>query len=610
MKFTIVSAFTNNDAQVENLDSVNRLVVPDGVTLDHVIFVDGADFTESANISTTQIPARSHVKRYVVNLPFNTGGPRDGKPGYLCHLINAASSFFIDTDWISFLDEDNLLEPNHLVEIVRSIREKPDAVWGFTLRKVFMNTQIVADTVESMGNIRHTKCGESDFLVDTNCFFMRSETARLVAPIWNTKARSGKLEADRHLFRVLAAEFPDCARTRAHTVKYRLGNRSDSVQMDFFTTSTLPEWSREKKDLYVFFFNNSQTQKVLKPGKKDPLGEWCMTLLEKFETFGMNLINGYSSLLSNTLPTDATCFLVMCDPNHLPLQQLYEKKQSTHRDMTRILYTAEGPNIRHRAQWTKQFLTQFFDKIMTYADFVLDDPDIPSVFCPHNARFLSDTAEFVQNEGKNNGNAVMVLEPRPNTLQYTIDGFPNSFTCLDGLRVDAATGLKDLTVHGRGWKTVTDQMTEDGLDPPKLGGNFGKFDDEKSVISIYKNHDFAVIIENTDAPGYVSEKFMDSLVAGTIPIYYGKSLSKQHDDDILDGKGKFWIDIVDIINFCSDNGIQGALGSRISYYLEKHGYYEPTMIALMKKRICDIREKIVLARGSTRVASIVKSIVD
>lgn len=612
MKFSIVSSFTKNAGQVENLDSVNRLEIPDGVILHHVIFVDGPEFADFANVSLKQVPPQKNVERFIVNLPFNTGGPRDGKPGYLCHLVNAASSFLVDTDWISFLDEDNTLKTNHVAEIVRAIDETPEATWGYTLRTVFDGRGSVDDTVESVGNIRHTICGGSDFLVDTNCVFMRGETARLVSPIWNTKARSGKMEADRHLCRVLMAEFPECARTRCHTVNYRLGNRDDSVKMDFFRGSNLPPWSAKNRDVYVFFFNNEQTQRVLQTREKNPLAEWCLTMLDGFEQNGMNAINGFASLMGNTLPVDATCFLVMCDPNHLPLEKLREKKNSTHRGIRRILYTAEGPNFRHRQQWSKQFLTNYFDCIMTYADFVLDDPDISSVYCPHNARFLSNTKPFVENEGKNNGNVVMVLEPRPNTVSYSIDGFEQKFQCLDGMRIAAANGLDALTVHGAGWKTVIDQFIEDGVEPPILGGNSGKFGDDKSVIDIYKVHDFALIIENTDAAGYVSEKFLDAMIAGAIPIYYGKSVSK-NDDDISDGKGKFWIDISDITAWWHETKPGTAdepLGSQISQFLQKNGYLEPTMIALMKKRVCDAREKIVLSRGSGRVAKVLKSIVD
>ena len=37
-------------------------------------------------------------------------------------------------------------------------------------------------------------------------------------------------------------------------------------------------------------------------------------------------------------------------------------------------------------------------------------------------------------------------------------------------------------------------------------------------LSLYK---FSIAMENSEGQGYVSEKILDSLIAGTIPIYYG-----------------------------------------------------------------------------------------
>ena len=37
-------------------------------------------------------------------------------------------------------------------------------------------------------------------------------------------------------------------------------------------------------------------------------------------------------------------------------------------------------------------------------------------------------------------------------------------------------------------------------------------------LSLYK---FSISMENTEGQGYISEKILDSLMAGTIPIYYG-----------------------------------------------------------------------------------------
>ena len=93
------------------------------------------------------------------------------------------------------------------------------------------------------------------------------------------------------------------------------------------------------------------------------------------------------------------------------------------------------------------------------------------------------------------------------------------------------TGLVDL--YGRGW------------DKYVIGGNLlhylklkklwkGKLDIKDSGMSNYK---FSICYENTDFPGYVTEKIFDSLAAGTIPIYFGS----EHVKDIL--PSELYIDV-------------------------------------------------------------------
>ena len=49
----------------------------------------------------------------------------------------------------------------------------------------------------------------------------------------------------------------------------------------------------------------------------------------------------------------------------------------------------------------------------------------------------------------------------------------------------------------------------------------GKIKDKIEFLSHYK---FSIAMENSDGDGYLSEKIVDSFLAGTIPIYYGDYL--------------------------------------------------------------------------------------
>jgi len=43
----------------------------------------------------------------------------------------------------------------------------------------------------------------------------------------------------------------------------------------------------------------------------------------------------------------------------------------------------------------------------------------------------------------------------------------------------------------------------------------------KNKIIFLSNYKFSIAMENSEGQGYVSEKILDSFLAGTIPIYYG-----------------------------------------------------------------------------------------
>ena len=63
-----------------------------------------------------------------------------------------------------------------------------------------------------------------------------------------------------------------------------------------------------------------------------------------------------------------------------------------------------------------------------------------------------------------------------------------------------------------------------------MGGEYlndagGKVKDKIKFLSSYK---FSLAMENSDGDGYISEKIIDSLLAGTIPIYYGNYLIDEY----------------------------------------------------------------------------------
>jgi hypothetical protein len=600
----IITGATGDPSLTATLESVNRLESDPRLRVEHWIVVDGHTYIDAVEQLCNTTPVSEELTRRVIPLPHNTG--KDGGQ-YLCHRVIAATSYMVpDGWWISVLDQDNQLDPDHLHAIADAMDRVPDARWGYTLRRVTDGTVTIEDVAESMGLIRLTCLGNDripDRLVDTNCYCVRTDLARELAPLWGcTTARNpNDIEADRKVIQTLSRHEPKAWCTRRHTVLYTTSNRDDSVSMSFFTGANTLPWDATKRDLYVFHFGPEQTEMALNPDhpKHQPLAEWCPTMLDDLWT-SWNLINGFENL--HGLPHDAVCLVSLCNPGTVPLDHLRTLKTTTHPAMTRILYTAEGPNIRHQAQWTRAFLTEAADIVLTYSRDVLQDSSIKTVACPHNARFLSDaTVDTVcrENRGPNTGTAAMVLEPRPGKDEYHIDG--TTYHCLDGYRQDIATGFgPTLTVVGHGWDRAIKDMPE-SVPKPTLGYDRPRMTDSKTSVDTLVEHDFAIIVENCDCPGYVSEKIGDALIAGAIPVYDGRNLEWDNatdvpmDIDILRrGKGQWWLDLRDMIHPDSTD----PMGAQIRSWLEKQYFTTEAMIQLLKSRVRDIRREYLLAKGS------------
>ena len=543
------------------------------VRVQHWIIIDGCQFEDSTRKLLGKMPVPmndlSSYAQHVVVLPENTGGS-----GYLCHRINAALPFLINTDYVCFLDEDNAYEPTHLQHLFAAVTER-GARWGHSLRSIVDpdGSVVCMDACESLGAISHTCCGRDDRLIDTNCYLMERCLARELAPLWYVKAREpGRLEADRAICKTLLSHEPTCGISRHHSVRYTVDGRSDSVKKEFFLRGNALFKNLDftnRRDLYVFHFDAHQTSKyIFDATAHQPLVEWCMTMWDEVEG---NLFDGFANM--NHLPHGAICLITMCSPDTLPLALFQDRK-----DLKKIVYTAEGPNIRHATQWTKEFLKVNFDILLTHWAPLLTDPGVQTILAPHNARFLTfprDSTLLRENTGPNTGRVVMVLERRDCLDTYVIDETP--LKCLDGFRETFARGMRDLTVFGNGWNGVPDVTV--GYSMPR------HLDTAHTPIDHYQSADFALILENCDAEGYVSEKFGDALLAGAIPLYWGNPSAAIH---LPPGA------YVDIREFQD--------GSDLQKYLDS---LDTGAILAMKQKVIEGREAWLAERGTGMIATAV-----
>ena len=580
MSVAVITATTGARTLRDTVLSVQKQTI----ATHHYIIVDGAQYEYEARKLLGKIPKNENTKytQHILVLPNNTGGS-----GYLCHRIHGALPWLVNEDYVCFLDEDNMFAPGHVEGLVRAVQETPGARWAHAFRSLIDDEghHICNDSCESLGGVSHTVLHRQDRLIDTNCYLLERELAVQVSPLWNVKARQpDQLEADRQLCQVLLRQEPLYGVSKAYSVLYRVSNRPDSVNADFFKQGNgilgkgVGGYDATKPTVYLFHFDPQHTAEYCHGDcEQDPRGEWCPGMWHGLRS-KYNLVDGFACL--EYIPQKATCLVTMCSPETLPLA--FFKART---DLLKMLYTAEGPNIRHATQWQKDFLKTHFDIILTHWKPLLDCPDIKTFFCPHNARFL----EFPRHEGilcTNKGsqkNVVMVLERRDTLASYDIDG--ERLRCLDCLREHYVTGLTNATVYGNGWAEYCEEHPE-----VTLGYSMPRHLDPSTPIVHYENHDFALIIENCDAEGYVSEKFGDALIAGAIPLYYGNPSAL-----VPLPEGSY----VDIRKFKN--------GSELQRFLD--GLTEDDVLEF-KRRVYEVRQEFLQARGRDCIAQAVETALD
>ena len=479
--------------------------------VEHVIVIDGPQYLDRVQgILSEILPPRKPIHTMV--LPFNVGAG-----GWCGHRVYASIPYLLDSEFVAYLDEDNWYDPDHL-ECLHQKLSQHKTDWAFSLRKIFNKSGefVTNDNCESLGTFSYTLYGGGDFLVDTSCYLFKIDVARVVAPHWMHRARQqNEIEADRAVtlfllnhpsFRGVGSEKPTLNYTASH---------GRAQELFFINGNALTRYDfQRRKLLYVFHFSASKTSDLFgclhKTDRSYALDGWQMTLLRGLKD-KYNLVNGYT--MEPFIAPGSVVYISMCHLQDLPTSTLLRS------DLRKIAYTVESPNVLHQEQWELSFLQKHFDRLLTYWTPMLHDHP-GALFCPHNTHHLDfddprDMALLHTPTKPVGKDVVMVLACRDFEGDYAING--HSLWCLDPLRQTYVEHLKDITVYGVGW----DRYQRNPL--LKVGHTKHPSLDDRSTVDILKDYTFALIIENTNADGYVSEKIYDALIAGCIPIYYGNN---------------------------------------------------------------------------------------
>lgn len=519
VKIGVITATLGRDELKKCISSViDNIIDVDGrhmnVEVTHYIVFDGPE--ASAKRKNFDFELRRHPRIKVIELPFPTGD--EGDYG---HKIIMGLCSLIKDDYVCFLDDDNIFLSNHIYSLY-SLIEKKNLDWAFSLRNFTDRTEKIQDLAESLGpyklieNFSNPNGFPSDSLIDTNCYFMK----RVLALNIKTQFEQ-KFGSDRVVACYLMKYFPNFGCTHLCTVDY--------YTKDFLIFKNFCEKENKVPDpkaIYLFHFDEEHTQKLLDYLKGyqdavDKFGDKAMYhpnfgqyqyQLNMFFGSGLNFVNGFK--LYKYAPKGSVFLVNLLTDKNIP-------EDFFNRLATKIVYTIESPNIRHASQWSVDFLDKFdhifsywkdlsktkVSKKVHYMPFVNKYNLKPLVRGkPIEERSFKINKDFVG--GKPGKSIGMVLENRNFGSKYVINGV--TLTSQDSLRFMYAKYFsEDILCYGESWKDT-------GIDykPTKP-----RFLDQEFVIDLLQNHTFALIIENTDAKGYVSEKVFDALAAGCIPIY-------------------------------------------------------------------------------------------
>ena len=229
MKVSIITPTTGNPYLTDCIASVRAQTYKN---IEHIVVVDGRERWNKAEEILNAAEFPNGVSEHVCVLPYPTGTNR-----YNGHRVYGAATYFADGDYHLWLDDDNMLESNHIESLVQLVQEK-NLDWAFSFRKIVDShgNYLCHDDCESLGlwaSILHPE----DFFVDANCYFVRKQVAVGISPVWYRKFREpGQMEIDRAIASVLMSKQNNLKfdSTRDYTVKYRVGNTELSVQANFF----------------------------------------------------------------------------------------------------------------------------------------------------------------------------------------------------------------------------------------------------------------------------------------------------------------------------------------------------------------------------------------
>jgi len=271
-KIVVITATTGRETLIDTIDSIQKQSYPN---IKHIIVCDGTiheertkkivanyklNHSNTSNDSTKQPAPQIEL----LTIPWQTG-----LNDWVCHRIYAAMPHIIveDNALISYLDEDNFIDPEHYTSLYEEIT-KDNKDWVYSLRKIVTQSRdfLVYDMCESLGYLsqvwivlyqiatseqvrKEYQESASYYLVDTNCYLIRKDILQKVSHNFQRPARQHP-EGDRRLFYDLWKNYKGSC-TMQYTLNYRLDGRRGNP-----TDSAIPEFYEKGNSFMATYYNN------------------------------------------------------------------------------------------------------------------------------------------------------------------------------------------------------------------------------------------------------------------------------------------------------------------------------------------------------------------
>lgn len=149
-----------------------------------------------------------------------------GSDGWYGHRVYAAFSYLVNEDYICFLDEDNYLEPNHIEDMVKVLKNTNNT-FAYSFRNIIDEDGkfICRDNWESLGLLSSYS---GYYHIDTSCYCVPKELAVKVGNYWYNKWGADRIYFDE--LRKISNGIP----SYSYSLNYRLGSSPTSPKKEFF----------------------------------------------------------------------------------------------------------------------------------------------------------------------------------------------------------------------------------------------------------------------------------------------------------------------------------------------------------------------------------------